>query len=106
MSIIQALAMTVAEIPVFVYTTFGQVQKCERLFCRVPWVSSLGAVCRERRICVSHEGQRHDGVMLRDLGGLRVCKNWMECLGWWERRASYIPPERTPEFRLSLLQRQ
>lgn len=26
MSIIQALAMTVAEIPVFVYTTFGQVQ--------------------------------------------------------------------------------
>lgn len=61
MSIIQALAMTVAEIPVFVYTTFGQVQKCERLVCHVPWVSSLGVVCRERRICVSCEGQRHDG---------------------------------------------
>lgn len=26
MSVIQALAMTVAEIPVFLYTTFGQVK--------------------------------------------------------------------------------
>lgn len=32
MSIIQALAMTVAEIPVFVYTTFGQVQQEKSLF--------------------------------------------------------------------------
>lgn len=26
-------------------------------------------------------------MMLGDLGGLRVCKGWMECLGWWERAA-------------------
>lgn len=32
MSIIQALAMTVAEIPVFVYTTFGQVQQVGKAF--------------------------------------------------------------------------
>lgn len=32
MSIIQALAMTVAEIPVFVYTTFGQVQRAGKAF--------------------------------------------------------------------------
>lgn len=32
MSIIQALAMTVAEIPVFVYTTFGQVQQAGKAF--------------------------------------------------------------------------
>lgn len=31
MSIIQALAMTVAEIPVFLYTTFGQVNERKHL---------------------------------------------------------------------------
>lgn len=37
MSIIQALAMTVAEIPVFVYTTFGQVQRAEEAFPGGSW---------------------------------------------------------------------
>lgn len=55
MSIIQALAMTVAEIPVFVYTTFGQVQQEKSLFQLVPWALSLEIVCQERRICVSRE---------------------------------------------------
>lgn len=51
MSIIQALAMTVAEIPVFVYTTFGQVQQEKSLL--VPWALSLEIVCQERRNCVN-----------------------------------------------------
>lgn len=52
--------------------------KWEKLFHCIPWVFSLGFVC------VSCEGQRHDGVMLGDLGSLRVCKICMNSLGWWE----------------------
>jgi len=97
MSIIQALAMTVAEIPVFVYTTFGQVQHAGKAF--LP-----GSVGPLFGTCLCCEGQRHDGVMLGDLDSLKVCKNCMESLEWWERaaqgglgeggrRASHIPPQ-------------
>lgn len=55
MSIMQALAMTVAEIPVFVYTTFGQVQGAGKVFLS----HSLGWV-----ICVRW---RHSGAVLGDL---------------------------------------
>lgn len=108
MSIMQALAMTVAEIPVFVYTTFGQVQGAGKVFLS----HSLGWLCGV--VCVRWS---HNGVVLGDLGSLRDWRNCRGSSGWWKRvvlsgleeERKALPtflPGRTPRFNLSLHQRR
>lgn len=58
MSMIQALAMTVAEIPVFLYTTFGQVEV--GLGCG-PALTPLGS----RTPSPSSQGPQHLGKLVR-----------------------------------------
>lgn len=107
MSIMQALAMTVAEIPVFVYTTFGQVQGAGKVFLS----HSLGWLCGV--VCVRW---RHSGVVPGDLGSLRDCRNCKGELRGWKRvvlsgfgeERKALPtslPGRTRRFNLSLHQR-
>lgn len=99
MSIMQALAMTVAEIPVFVYTTFGQVQGVGKVFLS----RSLRWLCGV--VCVKW---RHNGVV-PGVGGIAgefgVVKRVLSGLREERKVLPTSLPGRTPRFNLSLYQR-
>lgn len=90
----QALAMTVAEIPVFVYTTFGQVQGVGKVF--------LGG-------CLCEMEARWGGAGgLQELQGEFGVVKRVVLSGLREER-KVLPtslPRRTPRFNLSLHQRR
>ncbi|XP_074968623.1 mitoguardin 2 isoform X3 [Phalacrocorax aristotelis] len=84
MSIIQALAMTVAEIPVFVYTTFGQLRLSPGLR-KVLFATALGTValalaahqlkrrrCRKKQIAPEKCGFKPGGITVPILPTRRV----------------------------------